>query len=309
MDKTTILILFHVFILGMLALDLGVFQRKAHTPSFREALAWSIVWVTLALIFNAGVWHWGGQKMALEFFTGYVIEKSLSVDNIFVFIMIFQYFSVKSDYHHEVLFYGIIGALITRAIFIVGGVALIERFHFIIYVMGGFLILTGIKFIRQKDEEIHPEKNPVLKLARRLFPVTPDYRGQKMFVRENGKIFMTPLFLVLILVESTDVVFAIDSIPAIFAITLDPFIVYTSNIFAILGLRALYFLLAGVIEKFRYLKIGLAFVLIFVGAKMLAVDSLAKIHLEIPIWLSLLAVMGLLGGSILLSLLKTENRQ
>jgi tellurite resistance protein TerC len=289
---------FNLFVLGMLALDLAVFHRKAHTVSLREALNWSIVWVALSLIFNAGIYYFWGQEKALEFLTGYVIEKALSVDNLFVFIVIFSYFSVPAMYHHRVLFWGILGALVMRAIFIAGGVALLNSFHWMIYVFGGFLILTGIKMLFAGDEGVHPEKNPVLRLLKRLMPVTKEYHGQSFFIRDGGKLWATPLLLVLVVVETTDVIFAVDSIPAILAITTDPFIVYSSNVFAILGLRALYFLLSGILDKFRYLKVGLSLVLCFVGVKMVVVDIY-----KIPIGLSLAMVAGILAVSMLASVL------
>jgi tellurite resistance protein TerC len=281
---------FNVFVLGMLALDLGVFHRKAHTISIKEASIWSVVWVCLAMIFNIGIYYaWGAEK-ALEFLTGYVIEKSLSVDNLFVFLMIFQYFSTPSEYQHRVLFWGILGALILRAVFIATGSALLSNFHWMIYVFGGFLVVTGIKMYLQGDEKIEPEKNPVVMLFERFVPIIRKYDGHNFFIRREGKSYATLLMLVLIVVETTDVIFAIDSIPAIFAITDDPFIIYTSNVFAILGLRALYFMLAGVMEMFVYLKIGLSVVLCFVGAKMMLIDIY-----KIPIGVSLTVI-----GSVLL---------
>lgn len=281
---------FNVFVLGMLALDLGVFHRKAHNISIKEASIWSVVWVCLAMIFNIGIYYaWGAEK-ALEFLTGYVIEKSLSVDNLFVFLMIFQYFSTPSEYQHRVLFWGILGALILRAVFIATGSALLSNFHWMIYVFGGFLVITGIKMYLQGDEKIEPEKNPVVRLFERFVPIIRKYDGQNFFIRREGKSYATLLMLVLIVVETTDVIFAIDSIPAIFAITDDPFIIYTSNVFAILGLRALYFMLAGVMEMFVYLKIGLSVVLCFVGAKMMLIDIY-----KIPIGVSLAVI-----GSVLL---------
>ncbi|HJX28521.1 MAG TPA: TerC family protein [Thermoanaerobaculia bacterium] len=293
---------FNVFVLAMLALDLGVFHRKAHEVSMKEATAWSAVWISLALLFNVGIWHFMGPQAGVEFLTGYLIEKSLSVDNIFVIALLFGYFAVPSLYQHRVLFWGILGALVMRAAFILAGAALLESFHWIIYIFGGFLILTGIKMALARDTEIHPEHNPLMKLVRRLFPVTSDYRGQKFFVRENGKLWATPLFLVLVMVESTDLVFAVDSIPAIFAVTKDPFIVYTSNVFAILGLRSLYFLLAGVMQKFIYLKLGLSAILVFVGVKMTIVD-----FYKIPSSISLLVIATLLAISIGASLWKTRG--
>jgi tellurite resistance protein TerC len=260
---------FNGFVLIMLCIDLGVFHRKAHIVSMKEALSWTAAWVSLALVFNLGVWHYLGQQKALEFFTGYVIEYSLSVDNMFVFALLFSYFAVPPLYQHKVLFWGILGALLMRAVMILVGAALIAKFAWIIYVFGAFLILTGIKMIFKKEEEIHPERNPLVRLFKRFMPVTSDYRADKFFVREKGILMATPLFVVLLLVEFTDLIFAVDSIPAIFAVTKDPFIVYTSNVFAILGLRSLYFALSGVMDKFHYLKIGLGVVLTFVGVKML----------------------------------------
>src|SRR5512141_1200681 len=276
-DQIWLWVGFNVFVLAMLALDLGVFHRQAHIVSFKESITWTVVWVVLALLFNAGIWHFYGSQKALEFFTGYLIEKSLSVDNVFVFALLFSYFAVPAKYQHKVLFWGILGALIMRAIMIALGAALITKFAWIIYVFGGFLILTGIKMIVKREEEIHPERNPVVKLFKKLMPVTPEYRGDKFFVRENGLRMATPLFVVLLLVEFTDLIFAVDSIPAIFAVTTDPFIVYTSNVFAILGLRSLYFAVAGVMDKFHYLKIGLGVVLTFVGVKMLLAHTAYRI--------------------------------
>lgn len=288
---------FNAFVLAMLALDLGIFHRQAHEVKVREALLWSVVWIALALLFNALIFFWKGPQVALEFLTGYLIEKSLSVDNIFVFIMVFAYFRVPALYQHKVLFWGILGALIMRAIFIAAGVTLIEKFHWIIYVFGAFLILTGVKMALQKDKEIHPERNPMLRVFRRIMPVTADYRQDKFFVKQNGRRFATPLFVVLLVIETTDLIFAVDSIPAILAITLDPFIVYTSNVFAILGLRALYFALAGVMQLFHYLNYGLSAILVFVGAKMTVVD-----FYKIPIGVSLGVVAGILVISVVASL-------
>lgn len=297
-DRLFLWIVFNVFVLGMLALDLGVFHRKAHAVSLKEALVWCCVWVSLALTFNAGIYIWSGPEKALEFLTGYLIEYSLSVDNVFVFVIIFSYFAVPAAYQHRVLFWGILGALVMRAIFIVMGAALLTAFHWMIYVFGGFLIITGIKLLLTGDHKLEPEKNPVVRLVRRVMRVTHEYHGQHFFLWKNGHLWVTPLFLVLVVIESTDVIFAMDSIPAIFGITLDPFIVYTSNVFAILGLRALYFLLAGVMDMFRYLKVGLSLVLCFVGAKMMIVDLY-----KIPIGVSLGVVAGILGVSIVASLL------
>ena len=297
-------VIFNVFVLGILALDLLVLHRKAHAVSLREAAAWSCAWVSLALVFCLGVYFVRGGEKALEFLTGYVIEWSLSVDNLFVFLVIFSYFAVPAIYQHRVLFWGILGALVLRATFIATGAALLAKFHWMIYVFGGFLIFTGIKLLFAGDEKIEPEKNPAVRLVRRFMKVTPEYQGQRFFIRKDGKLWATPLFLVLVVVETTDVIFAVDSIPAIFAITLDPFIVYTSNVFAILGLRALFFLLAGVMEMFRYLKVGLSFVLCFVGAKMLIAD-----FYKIPIGLSLSVVAGILLVSILASMLKQRKEE
>jgi tellurite resistance protein TerC len=289
---------FNLFVIGMLVLDLAVFHRKAHEIRIREALLWSAFWIGLALLFNIGVYYFRGSEKALEFLTGYLLEKSLSVDNIFVFIMIFTYFRVPYIHQHKVLFWGILGALIMRAAFILLGVTLIQKFHWIIYVMGAFLIVTGIKMARQKDEEINPERNPVLRLFRRLMPVTDTYEGDRFFVSRAGRLAATPLFIVVLVVETTDVIFAVDSIPAILAITLDPFIVYTSNVFAILGLRALYFALAGVVRLFHYLPYGLSLILVFVGIKMLLVDIY-----KIPIGIALGTVAAVLGISVLASIL------
>ncbi|HYO16148.1 MAG TPA: TerC family protein [Thermoanaerobaculia bacterium] len=295
---------FNLFILAMLALDLGVFHRKAHDVSIKEATAWSAVWIALALVFNAGLWFFRGSEPAIQFFTGYLIEKSLSVDNIFVIALIFSYFAVPSIYQHRVLFWGILGALVMRAVFILAGAALLAKFHWIIYIFGAFLILTGIKMAIFRNAEMDPGKNPVLRLVRRLVPVTHEYRENRFFVREKGVLMATPLFLVLVLVETTDLIFAVDSIPAIFAVTEDPFIVYTSNVFAILGLRSLYFVLAGVIQKFVYLKLGLAGVLVFVGAKMALVDVY-----KIPSPVSLGVIAAILAVSVIASLRKSRREE
>jgi len=293
---------FNIFVLVMLALDLGVFHRKAHVVSFREAIAWSVVWVALALLFNLGIYFWSGSQRAVEFLTGYLIEKSLSVDNIFVFLMIFTYSRVPGQYQHKVLFWGIIGALVMRAAFIFAGVALIKQLHWIIYIFGAFLVYTGVKMVTGHGKEIHPERNPVLKLFRRFMPVTADYVEDRFFVKQDGLRHATPLFIVLLVVETTDVIFAVDSIPAILAITLDTFIVYSSNVFAILGLRALYFALAGLIQLFQYLHYGLSGILVFVGTKMLISD-----YYKIPIWISLGVVLSLLVVSVLASLLPSKK--
>ncbi len=294
---------FNAFILVMLALDLGVFHRKSHTVSLRESLVWTGVWIALALGFNAGVWHFAGPQKALEFFTGYVIEKSLSVDNVFVFALLFSHFAVPARYQHKVLFWGILGALVMRAAMIGLGATLIERFSWIIYVFGAFLIFTGFKMLVKRETEIHPERNPLVLGFRRVMPVTSDYRGDKFFVRENGVRMATPLFVVLLLVEFTDLIFAVDSIPAIFAVTRDPFIVYTSNVFAILGLRSLYFALSGVMDKFHYLKTGLGLVLAFVGVKMLLSHTAWKIDTLV----SLAVIAAILAGSIIMSLLRPKR--
>lgn len=302
MNEYVMWIGFNVFVLAMLALDLGVFHRKAHEVKIKEALLWSAVWIALALAFNVGVYFWRGPETALEFLTGYLLEKALSVDNIFVFIMIFAYFRVPALYQHKVLFWGILGALVMRAIFIVAGVTLLQHFHWVIYVFGAFLILTGIKLAMQQDKEVHPEKNPVLKLFRRLMPVMKHYKGDKFLIKRNGRRYATPLLLVLVMVETTDLVFALDSIPAILAITMDPFIVYTSNVFAILGLRALYFALAGIMQMFHYLSYGLATILVFVGVKMMIMD-----FYKLPIGISLGVVAGILTISVIASLLRPRR--
>jgi TerC family integral membrane protein len=288
---------FGLFVLAMLALDLGVFHRESHEVKVKESLIWSGVWIALALLFNLGLYYLRGPQPALEFLTGYLIEKSLSVDNIFVFLLIFTYFRVPMRYQHRVLFWGVLGALIMRAILIALGISLIQHFHWVIYVFGAFLILTGVKMGLGKDKEIDPERNPALRLFRRFTPVTNDYRDGKFFVKQGGRRFATPLFIALLVVETTDLVFAVDSIPAILAITPDPFIIYTSNVFAILGLRALYFALAGVMKSFHYLHYGLSVILVFVGAKMLLADVY-----KIPIGVALGAVAGILVISVIASL-------
>jgi tellurite resistance protein TerC len=306
---------FNAFVLAMLALDLGVFHRKAHDVSVREALTWSAVWIGLALTFNAIIFFFWDTMMpgsrysngdaGLAFLTGYLIEKSLSADNIFVIVLIFSYFAVPSAYQHRVLFWGILGALVMRGVMIGLGAALIHEFNWIIYIFGAFLIFTGIRMAFHKDEELHPEDNPLIKLFRRLMPVTPSYEGDTFFIRRAGVRMATPLFLVLLIIESTDLIFAVDSIPAVFAVTQDPFLVYTSNVFAILGLRSLYFVLAGVVNKFHYLKLGLSVVLTFVGVKMLLVDTAFKI----PTLISLGVVALILGASIVASLIRARRRE
>jgi len=294
-------ILFNVFVVAMLVLDLGVFHRKSHTVKYREALIWSVVWIALAVIFAVVIYFWHGRTPSLEFVTGYVIELSLSVDNLFVFLLIFRYFQVPPGHQHKVLFWGILGALIMRAIFIAAGVGLIQRFHWIVYVFGAFLVYSGFKLLRQGETEIHPEKNPVLRLFRRLVPVTKDYEGDKFFVRRGG-LLATPLLVVLVVVETTDLLFAVDSIPAILAITRDAFIVYTSNVFAILGLRSMYFALAGMMEMFRFLHYGLSIVLMFVGGKMLLSH-----YYEVPTVVALGAVAGILLLSVGASLIRPKS--
>lgn len=290
---------FLAFVAGMLALDLGVFHRSAHEVSRREALAWSAVWIGLAILFNIGVYIFQGSDKGLEWTTGYLIEKSLSVDNVFVFLLIFSMFAVPAQYQHRVLFWGIVGALFMRAVLILVGAVLLDSAHFVIYIFGGFLILTGVKFLRDKgDHAPSLERNWLVRLARRVRPVTEAYEGQKFFVRRNGVVLLTPLFLVLLLIESTDLVFAVDSIPAIFAVTDDPFIVFTSNIFAILGLRALYFVLSGYLSGLAYLKPALAAILVFVGTKMV----LADVYKIDPL-VSLVVIGLILAGAVIASLL------
>jgi len=303
-DQLLLWIGFGVFVLAMLALDLGVFHRKTHTVGMKEALIWSGVWVALALIFNVGIWHWRGHDKGLEFLTGYVVELSLSVDNLFVFLLIFAYFKVPAQYQHKVLFWGILGALIMRAIFIGAGIALIQRFHWIIYIFGAVLVVSGLKMAFEKDKEVHPEKNPVLRLFRRFMPVTSEYQEGRFFVRLDGRLLATPLFIVLLMLETTDLVFAVDSVPAVLAITTDPFIVYTSNVFAILGLRSMFFALAGIMKLFQYLHYGLAAVLVFVGGKMLLAD-----FYKIPTLTSLLVIVGLLGAAVVASLVSAARQR
>jgi len=290
-------ILFNAFVLLMLALDLGVFHRKTHEVSLKEALTWTLIWVFLALVFNAIIFYWKGRQQALEFFTGYLVEKALSIDNIFVFIVIFTYFQIPSKYQHKVLFWGVFGALLMRVIFIFAGVALIEKFHFTIYIFGALLVYTGYKMFYHNNAKIEPDKNPLIRFFKKVMPVTPNLQEDNFFIKLNGKRYATPLFLVLILIETTDLIFAVDSITAILAITQDQFIVYTSNVFAILGLRSLYFALAGVVHRFWLLSFGLATVLVFVGIKMLISDLY-----KIPIEWSLIFIATIITGSIFLSL-------
>jgi tellurite resistance protein TerC len=290
---------FNAFVILMLSLDLGVFHRKTHKVPVKEAAIWTAVWISLAMIFMGIIYFDMGKVKALEFLTGYVIEYSLSVDNIFVFIMIFSYFAVDDRYQHKVLFWGILGALIMRAIFIFAGVALINKFHWIIYIFGGFLIITGIRMLFQRDTAVDPEKNPLVRFFKKILPITDTNDGARFFIRKDNKLFATPLFLVLVIIETSDLIFAVDSIPAILAITQDSFIVYTSNIFAILGLRSLYFAISGIMEYFRFLKIGLAFVLAFVGLKMVV----SGFDFKIPIVYSLLTIISILAVSVLASLI------
>jgi tellurite resistance protein TerC len=290
---------FHVFIFIMLALDLGVFHKHTHKVPVKEAIIWSCVWIALALLFDFFIYTDKdfGQIKALEFLTGYVIEYSLSVDNIFVFILIFSYFAVNNQYQHKILFWGILGALIMRGLFIFTGVALINRFQWIVIIFGGFLVFTGIRMLIQNETQVDPEKNTIVRFFRRFLPVTESLHGDKLIIVLNRKLYATPLFLVLLIIESSDLIFAVDSIPAVLAISKSTFIVYTSNIFAILGLRSLYFAVAGIIGYFRFLKIGLAFVLTFVGLKMLG----SFFHFEIPILISLGVIVSILLVSILAS--------
>jgi tellurite resistance protein TerC len=302
-NELTFWILFNVFVVVMLVLDLGVIHRRPHAIRFREALLWSFFWVLLAGAFAVLVYWWRGRATTLEFVTGYLIEESLSVDNLFVFLLIFRYFRVPRVYQHKVLFWGILGALIMRLIFILAGVSLIRHFHWIIYLFGAFLVYTGANLVRSEEKEIHPEKNPVLRAFRRWMPVTPDFVGGQFFVRRPG-LYATPLFIVLLVVETTDILFATDSVPAILAVTRDAFIVYTSNVFAILGLRSIYFALAGMMEVFSYLHYGLAAVLMFIGAKMLLSDVY-----PIPTGIALSVVAGVLAVSVAASLLFPKKKK
>ncbi|MEN9934015.1 MAG: hypothetical protein RLZZ387_594 [Chloroflexota bacterium] len=320
MDMIWLWVGFNLFVLAMLALDLGVFHRDSHVVSVKEAAVWSVVWISLALAFNGLIFmfwdrlvpgsEYTSSEAGLAFLTGYLIEKSLSVDNIFVFVLIFTYFAVPAKYQHRVLFWGIIGALLMRGTMIGVGAALIKQFHWIIWIFGAFLIYTGIKMAFHKNEELHPEDNPLIKLFRRMMPVTEKYEGDKFFVRRAGVLMATPLFLVLLMVETTDLIFAVDSIPAIFAVTQDPFLVYTSNVFAILGLRSLYFVLAGVVHKFYYLKLGLSVVLTFVGFKMLLPDfsrMLLGVSYKIPTEISLGVVAGILTVAVVASMIRARS--
>jgi len=297
MNQSTLWISFNVFVLMMLALDLGVFHRKSKEVKIKEALLWTCLWIFLAFIFNVFVYYQFGEEKAFEFFTGYLIEKSLSVDNIFVIILIFSYFNVPSSFQHKVLFWGILGALVLRVIFILAGVELIHKFHWVIYIFGAFLVYTGIRITTQGDIKIDPDKNLLVKMVRKIFPVTSAFEGDQFFVRREGTLWATPLFLVVIVIEATDLVFAVDSIPAILSISDDAFIVYTSNVFAILGLRSLYFAVAGIEKYFIYLKYGLSAILIFVGLKMCIAD-----FYKVPIEISLAFIVLTLAMSVLASL-------
>ncbi len=293
---------FHLLIFAMLAIDLGIFNKKDHDISIKESLTWTFVWITLAMLFNAGIYYFIGTKEASQFLTGYILEKSLSVDNIFVMTIIFGHFKVPTKYQHRVLFWGILGALVMRIIFIVGGISLIERFHFLMYVFGGFLIYTGIKMLFAGEEERNPEDEWIYKFAKKRFRMTEEFHDEKFFVKKNGIQQLTPLFLVLLIIESTDLIFALDSIPAILSVTRNTFIAYTSNIFAILGLRSLYFAFAGVVQIFKYLSYALSVVLVFIGLKMIGAD-----YYPIPTDISLYIVIGVIGASIIASLIFNEK--
>ena len=304
-------IVFGVLIPVMLALDLGVFHRRDHAIKVKEALVWSGIWITLALLFGLGVYLLVGHEKALNFITAYLVEESLSVDNLFVFLLIFSYFCVPAAYQHRVLFWGIIGAIVMRAIFIVTGLTLLENLHWIIYIFGAFLVYTAVRLAFNKEEEIKPEKNPVLRLFRRFVPLTKRYHGHQFLVKARGRRLATPLLLTLVVIETTDIIFAVDSVPAVLSITRDPFIVYTSNIFAVMGLRSLYFALSGVIQKFYYLNYGLAAILAFLGLKMIIPDIINKVNpglnFEVPVEISLGVVIGILVISALFSLLRRKT--
>lgn len=295
---------FHVFVFFMLALDLGVFHKKDHVVGVKESLIWTMVWVILAFVFAGGIYQFIGHQPAMEFVTGYVLEKTLSVDNIFVMTVIFSYFKVEPKYQHRVLFWGILGALVMRILFILGGVALLSKFHFLMYIFGAFLIYTGIKMMVSDDDEVDPEKDPVYRFCKKYLKMTDHYEGEKFFVIKDGVRFATPLFMVLIIIESTDLIFAVDSIPAILSVTKSSFIAYTSNIFAILGLRSLYFAFAGVVQYFRFLSYALSIVLVFIGLKMLTSH-----YYHIDTNISLAVVIGVIGASILASLVFPEKKK
>ncbi len=296
--------IFMVFVLTMLALDLGVFNRKAHVIKVKEALLWTLFWVSLSMLFCLGIYYLKGYEKALEFLTAYLIEESLSIDNLFVFLLIFNYFGIPAKYEHKALFWGVLGALVMRGVFIIAGVALITKFHWIIYIFGALLIITAIKITFQKDKKIQPEKNPVLKLLHKIMPVDPSFDGGRFFLKKQGRWFATPLFAIVLVLETTDVIFAVDSIPAVLAISTDPFIVYTSNVFAILGLRSLFFAISGIMRLFHYLHYGLSIVLSFVGLKMLLTDIY-----KIPIVISLGTIATVLLLSILASILWPAREQ
>lgn len=295
---------FVVFILVVLLLDLGVFHKKSHTVGFKESIVWSCIWIALALAFSGVIYAWHGQEDFYLFLTGYVIEKSLSVDNLFVFLLIFSYFKIPNEYQHKVLFYGILGALVMRAGFIWAGIAILEKFTWVMYVFGAFLVFSGIKMLIPQKEEPDLSASPVIKLTKKFFPTTPDFHGDKFFVKIDGKKFITPLFIALIFVEVSDLVFAVDSIPAIIGITSDPFLVFSSNVFAILGLRSLYFALKGFADMFEYLKYGLAFILMFIGVKMLIASWY---HMPVPVTMAV--IFGILGLSIVASIIATRKKK
>jgi len=295
---------FHALVFVMLALDLGIFNRKSHTVGMKEALGWSAVWIIISQLFNIFIYRSYGSEAAVEFLTGYILELSLSVDNLFVFLLLFSYFKVPSEYQHKVLFWGILGAQLMRAFFIAIGTALIAQFHWVLYIFGAFLVYTGLRMAFDKGDEVDPESNLVLKLFRKVFPISPEYHGSNFFVNIDGKKHATILFVVLLIVEATDLVFAVDSIPAVFAVTRNPLIVYTSNIFAILGLRSMYFALAGIMNLFHYLKIGLAFILSFIGIKMLIAD-----FYHMPTAIALGVVAGVLTISVVASMIWPETNK
>ncbi len=297
MSDVCALVLFNLFVLGMLALDLGAFRRRAHAVTFREAALWSVFWVVLSLLFNVGVYFWRGPEAGLEFLTAYVLEKSLSMDNVFVFTVIFTEMAVSAEYQHKVLTWGILGALVMRGWLIAAGVALVSRFHWVLYVFGVLLLITGARLLFGKHREVRPERNPVLGAARKIFPVTERYERGAFFVRLDRRLAATPLLLVLLMVETADVIFALDSIPAIFGVTEDPLVIYTSNVFAILGLRAMYFLLAGAMKRFLYLRAGVSLVLIFMGTKMLIAPLF-----KVPILVALVGIAAILATAVLASL-------
>lgn len=301
-NEILLFVLFNIFILILLAIDLGLFHKEAHAIGLREAIFWSILWVVVALLFNAGVFIVAGSTKGVEFLTGYVIERALSFDNIFVFLVIFSYFGVPRAYQYKALIWGVLGALVTRLLFIIAGTALIAQFEWVLYIFGLILIVSGWKIMVQKGTEVHPERNIFIRVARKLFPVVPNYDSPRFFLRIDGKMFMTPLFLVLVTIETTDIMFAVDSIPAVFGVTRDPFIVYSSNVFAILGLRATYFLLAGIMETFHYLSYGLSAILIFIGTKML----LEHLY-PIPTLVSLGVVVAMLTVAIIASLVRNRR--